>query len=106
MSKKIFVDKSGGTSRGEQVGDSFPQRVFVLTPQIVLPNITNKGLPMTKKEMRMKAEELIDHLPDDTSWDDLMYTIYVRQKIEKGISDADNGRTISTDELRRKFQVQ
>jgi hypothetical protein len=61
---------------------------------------------MTKKEMRMKAEELIDRLPDDTSWDDLMYTIYVRQKIEKGISDADNGRTISTHELRRKFQAQ
>lgn len=54
----------------------------------------------------MKAEELIDRLPDDTSWDDLMYTIYVRQKIEKGISDADNGLTISTHELRRKFQAQ
>jgi predicted transcriptional regulator len=58
---------------------------------------------MTKEEMRVKAEELINHLPENASWDDLMYTIYVRQKIERGISDADNGRTVSTDELRNTF---
>jgi len=38
---------------------------------------------MTKEEMIMKAEELINHLPENASWDDLMYNIYVRQKIEK-----------------------
>ncbi len=58
---------------------------------------------MTKEEMRVKAEELINHLPENASWDDLMYNIYVRQKIERGISDADNGRTVSTDELRNTF---
>lgn len=58
---------------------------------------------MTKEEMKLKAEELINHLPENASWDDLMYNIYVRQKIERSISDADNGRTVSTDELRNTF---
>jgi predicted transcriptional regulator len=61
---------------------------------------------MTKEEMKLKAEELINHLPENASWDDLMYNIYVRQKIERGISDADNGRTVSTDELRNTFTTQ
>lgn len=32
------------------------------------------------------------------SWDDLMYEIYVRQAVERGIADADAGRVLSHDE--------
>jgi len=34
------------------------------------------------KEM---ARELIEHLPDTATFDDLMYEFYVRQKIETGL---------------------
>lgn len=38
--------------------------------------------------------ELARQLPDECTWDEVMYRIYVRQKIETGLSDADNGRLI------------
>jgi len=49
---------------------------------------------------------MVDRLPDDASWDDLMYQIYVRQAIEAGVRDADAGRIVSHDDavtrLRRR----
>ncbi len=38
------------------------------------------------KEM---AREVIEHLPDTATFDDLMYEFYVRQKIEAGLKAAD-----------------
>ena len=46
---------------------------------------------------------LIDALPKDASWDDVMYRVYVRQRIESGIQDADAGRVVDVEEVRRQF---
>ncbi len=43
--------------------------------------------------------ELAKNLPDECTWDDVMYQVYVRQKIEAGIKDADEGRVIPHEEL-------
>ena len=48
--------------------------------------------------LKSEAHGLIDRLPDDASWDDLMYQIYVRQAIDAGIRDADAGRLIPHDD--------
>jgi hypothetical protein len=53
--------------------------------------------------VKQEAKRLVDELPDDATWDDLMYTIYVRQSIEAGIRDADAGRVLSVDEVRARF---
>ncbi len=37
------------------------------------------------------AHKLIDKLPENSTWDDLIYEIYVRQAIEKGLSDSGGG---------------
>jgi predicted transcriptional regulator len=52
------------------------------------------------KEM---ARELIEHLPDTATFDDLMYEFYVRQKIELGLQAANEGRTIPHDEAKRRL---
>ncbi|NOZ23637.1 MAG: hypothetical protein GXP25_21385 [Planctomycetes bacterium] len=57
---------------------------------------------MKKDQIRKEADLLLQDLPEETSWDDLMYRIYVRQKIEKGLKDSENGRLRTTDELRKK----
>ena len=49
------------------------------------------------------ARRLVDSLPDDADWDDVMYHIYVRQCVDAGIADADAGRVVSVDEVRRRF---
>ncbi len=53
--------------------------------------------------VKQEAKRLVDELPDDATWDDLMYTIYVRQSIEAGIRDADAGRVLSVAEVRARF---
>ena len=44
-----------------------------------------------------------DNLPDSATWDDVMYRIYVRQAIEAGVKDSDQGRTIDVKEVRKRF---
>lgn len=40
------------------------------------------------------ARAIVDHLPDNASWDDLMYELYAKQKIEAGLADIEAGRTV------------
>lgn len=47
---------------------------------------------MTVKD---EAIKLIARLPEDVSWDDIMYRIYVKRKIEEGVKAADEGRSTS-----------
>jgi predicted transcriptional regulator len=58
------------------------------------------------RDLKHEAHRLVDQLPPDASWDDLMYEVYVRQAVEAGLADADAGRTMSHEEavakLRRK----
>ena len=54
-------------------------------------------------DIKSDAHRLISMLPDDATWDDIMYGIYVRQCIDAGVEDADAGRVIDVDEVRRRF---
>jgi predicted transcriptional regulator len=47
----------------------------------------------------------VDRLPDDATWDDVLYSIYVCQSIDAGLEDIRAGRLISTEELRRRLQL-
>ena len=58
---------------------------------------------MTGALVREQARKLVEALPDDATWDDLMYEIYVRQSVEEGLADADAGRVTSVEDLRESF---
>jgi hypothetical protein len=49
------------------------------------------------------AHKLIDKLPENSTWDDLIYEIYVRQAIEKGLSDCSADRTKDVSDIRSKY---
>ncbi len=53
--------------------------------------------------IKPEARRLVEQLPDDATWDDLMYEIYVRQAIEAGLKDCQEGRTVPVEEVRRQF---
>lgn len=53
--------------------------------------------------VRDDTRKLADRLPDDATWDDVLYEIYVRQSIEAGLKDADAGNTLSSEEVRRRL---
>jgi predicted transcriptional regulator len=50
---------------------------------------------------------LLDRLPEDCTLDDVLYHLYVIQSVERGLADADAGRTIPHEQvaadLRRKW---
>ena len=52
-----------------------------------------------------EAIKLITRLPEEVSWDDIMYRIYVKRKIEEGVMAADEGRTISHEEVKELFGI-
>ena len=58
---------------------------------------------METLKVKDEARRLVEELPDDASWDDLMYKIYVRQSIEAGLRDSEAGRTMDVKEVRAKF---
>lgn len=53
--------------------------------------------------VKEQARELVERLPEDATWDDLMHQIYVRQAIESGIADSEAGRTMDIAEVRKRF---
>jgi len=52
---------------------------------------------------KQAARELIEHLPDQASWNDIMYELYVKQKIEAGLKAVAEGRTVPHDEVKRRL---
>ena len=49
-----------------------------------------------------EAIRLIQSLPDDCSLEDIQYHLYVRQKVERGIQAAQEGRVVPQDEAERR----
>ena len=49
------------------------------------------------------VRKLLDQLPDDASFEDIQYHIYVRQKIERGLADVEEGRTMTQEEAETRM---
>jgi len=58
---------------------------------------------MSTKNVKEEARRLVENLPEDATWDHLMYQIYVRQAVEAGLEDSEAGRTIDVREVRTRF---
>lgn len=58
---------------------------------------------MKIRSIKEEARRLIDELPENSTWDDLMYEIYIRQAVESGLADSESGRVISVEEVRKKL---
>ena len=49
------------------------------------------------------AYRLVDQLPEDATWDDLMRKAYEQQAIESGVADSEAGRVTEVEAVRRKY---
>jgi predicted transcriptional regulator len=52
---------------------------------------------------KVAAKAILDALPDNASWDDVQYHLYVRQQVEAGLADEAAGRLVDTAEMRRRL---
>ena len=58
---------------------------------------------MTVRNIKEEAKRLLENLPDDLTWNDLMHEIYVRQSIEAGLADSKAGKSVEVAEVRERF---
>ena len=58
---------------------------------------------MSVQNVKEEARRLVENLPEDVTWDDLMYRIYVRQAIEAGLADSDANRVVEVEVVRKSF---
>ena len=59
----------------------------------------------TDTDIKQTAHQLIDQLPTDATWDDLLYRLVERREIELGLADSEAGRTTPVDEVMKAFNV-
>ena len=48
---------------------------------------------------------MVNELPEDTNWEELMYKIYVRQSIEEGLQDSEEGNTTPHEEIKKNISL-
>ena len=52
-----------------------------------------------KEEVR----KMLNRIPDNVSFEDIQYHIYVREKIERGLKDVEEGRVLSQEEVEQRM---
>jgi hypothetical protein len=52
-----------------------------------------------KEEVR----RILENIPEDASFEDIQYHIYVREKVEKALKDVEQGNLIDQDEVEKRM---
>lgn len=55
------------------------------------------------KSIKEEARKLIDKLPEQATWDDLIYEFYVKKKLETAVKAAGEGRVVSHEDAKRRL---
>lgn len=53
--------------------------------------------------VKQEVSKLLTSLPDDCSLEDIQYHLYVLQKIEQGLKDAEEGRVHSQEDVEKRM---
>jgi predicted transcriptional regulator len=56
------------------------------------------------KTAKQEVIEIVSELPDESSFEDIQYHIYVRAKLDRAIEAVEQGRVIEHDEVVQRAQ--
>lgn len=59
---------------------------------------------MHAQTAKQEAMQAIQQLPDSVEMDEIVYRLYVLNKIHRGMKEADDGKGISSEELQREIE--
>ena len=59
---------------------------------------------MRTRTVKQQAIEAIEQLPDDVALDEIVYRLYVLNKVRQGLDDVDAGRVVSGEALTREIE--
>ena len=51
-----------------------------------------------------EVRRILEQIPDNASFEDIQYHIYVREKIDRGLEDVEQGHVISQEEVERRMR--
>ena len=49
------------------------------------------------------VRRILDNVPEDASFEDIQYHIYVREKIENGLKDIEEGRLLTQEKVEQRM---
>ncbi len=52
---------------------------------------------------KQQVQEILQEVSDDATLEDIQYHIYVREKIEDGLQDLQEGRVIDQEEIEKRM---
>jgi predicted transcriptional regulator len=55
------------------------------------------------KTAKEEVRRMLDQIPDDATFEDIQYHIYVREKIERGLKDIQEGNLLSQEEVEQRM---
>jgi len=53
--------------------------------------------------IKEEAKKLIDRLPDQATWDDILYEFYVKKKLAVAMKAAEDGKVVSHKDARKRL---
>ena len=56
-----------------------------------------------KPSVKEQVKEMLDRLPDTVTYEDIQYHLYVREKIERGLREMEEGKGVSEEEMDKLF---
>jgi hypothetical protein len=65
----------------------------------MLSELGEKPMQTAKQAARL----LLEQMPDQASWDDIMYELYVKQKLETALKAVADGNMVSHEEAKRRL---
>ena len=58
---------------------------------------------MSDSNTKQRVVEAVQSLPEDTTVEEAMERLYFLAKVERGLDDAKAGRTVTQEEIERRF---
>lgn len=61
-------------------------------------------MPAQPATAKQRALQIVEELPEDSSYEDILRELAFERMIERGLADAEAGRTITSEEMRRRME--
>lgn len=59
---------------------------------------------MSSLSIKESVKDLIDKLPEDSNYEDIIAEIYFKHQVEEGLAELDSGKGVPHEEVKRRLQ--
>jgi hypothetical protein len=71
---------------------------------MLLETVVRIDLEAYMATVKEEIRRMVESLPEDVTWEDLQYSIYVRERIERARREAADGKILDEGEVERRMK--